>query len=96
VTDNRTGKTYQIKLESSRECNFIKAKDIEKIKDETGEVLRLYDPAYMNTISATSRISYIDGDQGILEYRGIPIEQLADKSTFLEVAFLLIQGDLPT
>jgi citrate synthase len=58
--------------------------------------LRLYDPGYLDTICNTSRISYIDGDKGILEYRGIPIEQLAEKSTFLEVAFLLIFGELPS
>ena len=56
----------------------------------------MYDPGYMNTICNTSKICYIDGDQGILEYRGIPIEQLAENSSFLEVAFLLIHGDLPT
>jgi citrate synthase len=57
--------------------------------------LRSYDPAYFNTASVTSRISYIDGDKGILNYRGYPIEQLAEKSTFLEVSYLLIYGELP-
>ena len=56
----------------------------------------MYDPGYMNTICCTSKISYIDGDKGILEYRGYPIEELAEKSNFLEVAFLLIHGELPT
>lgn len=64
--------------------------------DKDEEPLRLYDPGYMDTICNTSRISYIDGDKGVLEYRGIPIEQLAEKSTFLEVAFLLIYGELPS
>ncbi len=61
-----------------------------------GEVLRSFDPAYMNTVCCISKISYIDGDNGILEYRGYPIEQLAEKATFLEVAFLLVYGELPT
>jgi citrate synthase len=76
--------------------SYVKATDIQKIKGKDGSVLRVYDPGYMNTISCTSRISYIDGDIGILEYRGYPIEQLAEKSNFLEVAFLLIYGELPT
>jgi len=59
-------------------------------------VTRSYDPAYMNTVSCISRISYIDGDKGILEYRGYPIEQLAEKSSFLECTFLIIYGELPT
>lgn len=67
-----------------------------KIKGVEGKVLRSYDPGYMNTINCTSKISFINGDKGILEYRGIPIEQLAEKSNFLEVAFLLIYGELPT
>lgn len=74
----------------------INATDLGKIKSETGEVTRSYDPAYMNTVSCISRISYIDGDKGILEYRGYPIEQLAEKSSFLEVTFLTIYGELPT
>lgn len=67
-----------------------------KIKDAKGEVTRSYDPAFMNTVSCISKISFIDGDKGILEYRGYPIEQLAEKSTFLETAFLVIYGELPT
>ena len=69
---------------------------MEVIKDATGKFIRSYDPGYMNTINCTSKISFIDGDKGILEYRGYPIEQLAEKSNFLEVAFLLIYGELPT
>ena len=92
VTDNRTGKTYELPITH----NFIIANDLKKIKNEKNAILRSYDPGFMNTISCTSKISFIDGDKGILEYRGIPIEQLAEKSTFLEVAFLLIFGELPT
>src|SRR5438270_11918388 len=93
ITDNRTGKQYEIAIENET----IKALDLRKIKvadDDFG--LMTYDPAFMNTASCSSRITFIDGDKGILEYRGYPIEQLADKSTFLEVAYLLIHGDLPS
>jgi citrate synthase len=86
------GKKYELKVTDGA----INATDLGKIKDENGEVTRSYDPAYMNTVSCISRISYIDGDKGILEYRGYPIEQLAEKSNFLEVAFLTIYGELPT
>jgi len=92
VIDNRTGKSYEIPIKD----NYIQAAELEKILDANGKVLRSYDPGYMNTICCTSRISFIDGDKGILEYRGYPIEQLAEKSNFLEVAFLLIYGELPT
>lgn len=92
VTDNRTGKTYEMPIEN----DFIQAKDFQKITSPEGEVLRYFDPGYMNTICCTSKISFIDGDKGILEYRGIPIEELAEKSTYLEVAFLLIYGELPS
>lgn len=95
ITDNRTGKNYEISVKDSKDCYFVNAKDFGKIVDEKKESLKVYDPAYMNTICSTSRISYIDGDKGILEYRGYPIEQLAEKSSFLEVAFLLIHGELP-
>lgn len=91
MTDNRTGKTYELPIKH----NYIEANELKKIKNEKG-ILRSYDPGFMNTISCTSKISFIDGDKGILEYRGIPIDQLAEKSTFLEVAFLLIFGELPT
>ena len=66
------------------------------MKGEDGEPLRIYDPGYMNTICSTSKICFIDGDKGVLEYRGYPIEQLAENSSFLEVAFLLIHGELPS
>src|ERR1700732_2355417 len=93
VTDNRTGKRYEIPIEN----NTIRAMDLRQIRvseDDFG--LMTYDPAFMNTASCKSRITYIDGDKGILEYRGYPIEQLAEHSTFLETAYLLIFGELPT
>lgn len=66
ITDNRTGKTYEISVKESKDCYFVNAKDFGKITDEKKESLKIYDPAYMNTICSTSRISYIDGDKGIL------------------------------
>lgn len=92
MTDNRTGKQYEIPVKN----NFIEANSLKQIKNEQNQILRSYDPGFMNTISCTSKISFIDGDKGILEYRGYPIEQLAEKASFLEVAFLLIFGELPT
>ena len=74
----------------------VRATDFQSIKDESGEGLKLFDPAYGNTAVVKSEICFIDGDKGILEYRGYPIEELAEKSTFLEVAYLLIYGELPT
>ena len=93
ITDNRTGKSYQLPIQDGT----IKAMDLRQIKvsdDDFG--LMTYDPAFMNTASCKSRITFIDGDKGILEYRGYPIEQLAEKSTYLEVAYLLLNGELPT
>jgi citrate synthase len=93
ITDNRTGKQYEIGIENGT----IKAMDLRQIKvseDDFG--LMTYDPAFMNTASCKSQITFIDGDKGILEYRGYPIEQLAEKSTYLEVAYLLLHGELPT
>lgn len=75
--------------------SFVNSNDLTKIANK-GKVLRSYDPGYMNTITCTSTISYIDGDKGILEYRGYPIEVLAERANFLEVAFLVIFGELPT
>lgn len=66
VTDNRTGKNYEISIKESKDAYFVNAKDFAKIKDDAQEPLRIYDPGYMNTICSTSRISYIDGDKGIL------------------------------
>jgi citrate synthase len=93
VTDNRTGRTYEVPIEDET----IRATELRKIKvhdDDFG--LMTYDPAYMATASCRSAITYIDGDKGILEYRGYPIEQLAERSNYLEVAYLLIHGELPT
>jgi citrate synthase len=92
VTDNRTGKTYELPIENET----IRAADLRKIKVDAEDFgLMTYDPGYMNTASCKSTITYIDGDRGILEYRGYPIEQLAEQSSFLEVAYLLIYGALP-
>jgi citrate synthase len=93
VTDNRTGKTYELPIEHGA----IRAVDLRQVRtgpDDFG--LLSYDPAFMNTASCRSTITYIDGDRGILEYRGYPIEQLAEKSSYLEVAYLLVHGQLPT
>jgi citrate synthase len=93
VTDNRTGKQYEIPIQH----DTIRAIDLRQIKvkdDDFG--MMSYDPAFMNTASCISKITYIDGDKGILRYRGYPIEQLAEKSNYLEVAYLVIHGELPT
>ncbi len=93
ITDNRTGKQYEVPVAEGT----IRAMDLRQIKtadDDFG--LMTYDPAFMNTASCRSAITFIDGDKGILRYRGYPIEQLAEHCTFLEVAYLLIQGELPT
>ena len=93
ITDNRTGKQYEVVIQDGA----IKATDLRKIKtgdDDFG--LITYDPAFMNTASCRSRITYIDGDVGILLYRGYPIEQLAEHSTYLETAYLILFGELPT
>jgi citrate synthase len=93
ITDNRTNKTYTIPIANGA----VRALDLRQIKtgpDDFG--LMTYDPAFMNTASCHSAITYLDGDAGILRYRGYPIEQLAEHCTFLEVAFLLLNGELPT
>jgi len=93
VTDNRTGKTYEIEITDGT----VRAIDLRQIKIQDDDFgLMTYDPAYMNTASCRSAITYIDGDAGILEYRGYPIEQLAERSNYLEVAYLLVHGELPT
>ena len=93
ITDNRTGKQYEIPVTNGT----IRALDLRQIKVDPDEFGMLsYDPAYLNTASCQSRITYIDGDKGILRYRGYPIEQLADQSTFVETAYLLVNGELPT
>jgi citrate synthase len=93
VTDNRTGKQYEIPIEDET----IRATELRNIKvNEDDFGLMSYDPAYMATASCRSAITFIDGEKGILEYRGYPIEQLAEDSTYLEVAYLLIYGELPS
>src|SRR5437763_12278976 len=93
VTDNRTGKTYAVPIEDGT-VRAMAFRDIKVAEDDFG--LMTYDPAYTNTASCRSAITYIDGEAGILEYRGYPIEQLAEQSTYLEVAYLLVHGELPT
>src|SRR6478752_5023690 len=93
VTDNRTGKQYEVPIEDGT----IKATELRKIKTSDDDFgLMSYDPAFMATASCRSAVTYIDGDAGIPQYRGYPIEQLAEQSTYLEVAYLLIHGELPT
>lgn len=92
VTDNRTGKTYEIPIEN----DSIRAIDLRQIKVNPDDFGMLsYDPAYLNTASCKSRITYIDGGEGILRYRGYPIEQLAEHSSYKEVAYLVLYGELP-
>jgi citrate synthase len=93
ITDNRTGRTYEVPIEDGT----IRAMALRDIKvDDEDFGLMAYDPAFTNTASCRSAITFIDGDKGILEYRGYPIEQLAEQSTYLEVAYLLVHGELPT
>jgi citrate synthase len=93
ITDNRTGKQYEIPITDGT----IRATDLRQIKSAPDDVgLATYDPAFMNTACCRSRITYIDGDKGILEYRGYPIEQLAEHSTYLETAYLILFGELPS
>jgi len=92
VIDNRTGKQYEIPIVDGT----IRATELRKIKTHEDDFgLMSYDPAYMATASCRSSITYIDGERGILEYRGYPIEQLAERSSYLEVAYLLVHGELP-
>jgi citrate synthase len=93
ITDNRTGQTYEVPVENG----VIKAPDLRQIKTHPQDFgLMSYDPAFLNTAACKSRITYIDGDAGILRYRGYPIDVLAEKCTYLEVAYLLLYGELPT
>ncbi|MGD9736513.1 MAG: citrate synthase [Solirubrobacterales bacterium] len=93
VTDNRTGRTYELPISDGT----VRAMDLRQIKvDEAEFGLKSYDPAFTNTASCRSAVTYIDGDAGILEHRGYSIEQLCERSTYLEVAYLLIFGELPT
>lgn len=91
VLDNRTGKKYELNIKD----NTVDANQLKQIKNQAGTGLQSYDPGFMNTCSATSRICEIQGGKGILRYRGIPIEQLAEKSSFIESSFLLLYGELP-
>jgi citrate synthase len=94
IRDNRTGKEYEIDI---LEGDVIRAMDLRQIKvDESDFGMMAYDPAYTNTASTRSTITFIDGGKGILRYRGYPIEQLAEHSSHLEVAYLLLKGELPT
>src|SRR5207245_10539673 len=93
VTDARTGAPYELPIEDGT----VRAMDLRQIKageDDFG--LMAYDPAYTNTASCRSAITYIDGEAGILQHRGYPIEQLCEHSSYLEVAYLIIKGELPT
>ena len=92
ITDRRTGRVYEIPIAN----DTIRAMDLRQIKVQPDDFgLMSYDPAFMNTASCRSRITFIDGDKGILRYRGYPIEQLAENCTYLEVAYLLLYGELP-
>jgi citrate synthase len=94
IRDNRTGREYEVDI---HEGDVIRAMDLRKIKVDDGDFgMMSYDPGFKNTASTRSTITYIDGGKGILRYRGYPIEQLAERSTFLEVAYLILNGELPT
>ena len=91
VTDNRTGRTYNLPLFHGN----IRAIDLRQIKAEPDDFgVMTYDPAFLNTACCQSSITYLDGDKGILRYRGYPIEELAEKCSFLEVAYLVLYGEL--
>jgi citrate synthase len=93
ITDNRTGTQYELPIEHGT----IRAMDLRQIRSSPEDFgLMTYDPAFQNTAACRSRITYIDGDKGILLYRGYPIEQLAERSTYLETAYLILFGELPT
>jgi citrate synthase len=94
ITDNRTGETYEVEIQ---EGETIKAMDLRQIKvNEDDFGMMSYDPAFTNTASTKSAITFINGEAGVLEHRGYPIEQLCEQSTYLEVAYLLVHGELPT
>ncbi len=93
ITDNRTGRTYEVPIEN----DTIRAMDLRQIRVHDSDFgMMLYDPAFTNTANCKSRITYIDGERGILEYRGYPIEDLAENSTYLETAYLILNGELPS
>jgi len=94
IRDNRTGRDYEVDILAG---DVIRAMDLRQIKVDEGDFgMMAYDPAFTNTASTRSTITFIDGDQGILRYRGYPIEQLAERSSHLEVAYLILKGELPT
>src|ERR671934_1484685 len=93
ITDNRTGRTYEVEVTDGT-IRAMDLRDIKTSEDDFG--LMSYDPAFTNTASCRSAITYIDGEAGILEHRGYPIEQLCEHSSYLEVAYLLVFGELPT
>ncbi len=93
ITDNRTGNSYELAIKD----DTVRAADLRKVRVATDDFgLMAYDPALVNTAACRSTITFIDGDKGILQYRGYPIEQLAEQSSFLETAWLVIEGELPT
>src|SRR6266853_6511956 len=93
ITDNRTGKKYDLPIKDGT----IRAMDLRQIKTSADDFgLMTYDPAFMNTAACRSAVTFIDGDKGILEYRGYPIEEIAEQASFLEVAYLLDEGKLPS
>src|SRR5215510_9369108 len=93
ITDNRTGKKYELPIQDGT----IRAMDLRQIKSGADDFgLMTYDPAFMNTANCRSAITFIDGDNGVLLYRGYPIDQLVERSDFLEVAWLLLNGELPS
>ena len=100
ITDNRTGKQYEVPISYGTYPEYgasIPAADLRKIKASEDDFGLLgYDPGFKNTASCNSAVTFIDGDKGILHYRGYPIEELAEKSSFLEVAYLILNGELPT
>src|ERR1700712_3280729 len=93
ITDNRTGKQYELPIQDGT----IRGLDLRQIQNGPDDFgLMTYDPAFMNTANTRSSITYIDGDKGVLLYRGYPIEQLAEQSDFMETSYLLLFGELPT
>jgi len=93
ITDNRTGKTYEVPIE---EGGVIRASELRQIRSGANDFgLMSYDPAFINTASCRSKVTFIDGERGILRYRGYPIEELAEKSNYLETAYLIVKGELP-
>ena len=93
IVDNRTGKSYEIPIEEGGVIRAAALRNIKTSEDDFG--LMSYDPAFTNTASCRSRITFIDGDKGILRYRGYPIEELAERSNYLETAYLIVKGELP-